>query len=107
MRLLLPLLAIASVLAGEQSLEWDDNSIHEDGFYIYRSIDGVNFTQIATTAKNVSKYTDKDVPVGHQVSYYVTAYNKWGESGPSNILTLGSEPPVPPTKLRKGSNDNE
>ena len=101
MRYILAILWMTAAHAGEQSIEWNDNSQHEDGFYIYRSIDGINFERVGQTAKNISKFTDKEVPVGHQVSYRVTAYNRWGESLPSNTLVIGSEVPKSPSKLRK------
>ena len=105
-RLLSCLLLSASLYASEQGMQWDDNSIHEDGFNIYRSIGNGSFVKIGSVGKDVTKFTDRDVPVGKRVSYQVKAFNKWGEGLPSNILTIGSEVPKAPSKLRKPDEDS-
>ena len=56
-----------TLLAGPQiRLTWRDNAINESGFTIWRSNDGVNFTQIATApARNSTgntSWTDTTVP---------------------------------------------
>ena len=101
MRYILAILWITTAYAGEQSIQWDDNSQHEDGFKVYRGIDGKDFKEIGKTAKNVTKFTDKDVPLGVIVSYRVTAYsNKWGETKPSNTLNVSTILEAP-SNLRK------
>lgn len=42
------------------TLFWNDNSTNEDGFNIERSLDGINFTLIATTGPDVTNYTVLD-----------------------------------------------
>ena len=47
-------LAAAATGSATIDLNWTDNSNNEDGFAIEESIDGKNFTQIATVGVNVT-----------------------------------------------------
>ena len=69
----------------EVQLSWTDNSISEDGFYIYRSAASNpsfpgNYSQIGSVGANVTSYTDTNPPAPDTVYYIVTAYNQYGES---------------------------
>src|SRR6185295_10936194 len=46
------------------SLRWADKSNNESGFRIYRSTDGVNFTQINTVGRGKTSYSDTTAAVG-------------------------------------------
>jgi hypothetical protein len=63
------------------------------GYNIYRSEDGVNFTNIASVDSNTTQYTDAGLVAG-DYWYYVTALYPEGESDPSNTVmaTVGPEP---------------
>jgi len=65
-------------------LAWTDNSDNETGFRIYRSIDGVTFTELDTAAADATAYSDTSCAGLTQYWYYVVAYNAVGESDPSN-----------------------
>lgn len=67
------------------TLTWTDNANDEDGFYVYRCTDGVNFQIIATLGANLSTYTDTSVSSGTYYYYKVCAYNSYGESCSNSI----------------------
>jgi hypothetical protein len=73
-------------------LTWQDTSNNELGFRLYRKVDAGAYGLYQTFGANVTSYQDSAVVVMHQYSYYVTAYNAVGESGPSNVafLTFGA-----------------
>ena len=76
-------------LAGTVTLQWGAVS-GADGYYVYT--DGAKGPPITGTTGTVT------VPAGAH-SFYVTAFNGWGESGPSNTVTT---PPLmtAPTNVR-------
>lgn len=76
------------------NLSWQDSANDETGFLIERSIDGVNFTQIATTGANVTSYTDTNVLPNTTYSYRVRATNLGGNSAYTNTATVTT--PVAP-----------
>jgi uncharacterized membrane protein len=69
---------------------WQDNSNNEAGFEVFRSSDGVHFSQIgtvpasATMYPNVTEYQNSGLTPGTAYYYYVTAFNPAGSSAPSN-----------------------
>lgn len=70
-------------------LTWSYNLLHEDsayveGFHVYRKCGDGQYELIADTSRFDQLFTDTDVPEGVQCTYYVTAYNSAGESGPSS-----------------------
>ncbi|MHB1147872.1 MAG: endonuclease, partial [Lutibacter sp.] len=70
------------------SLDWNDVST-EDGYYIYRSTDNVNFTILATLGSNIVNYTDNNVVEAQMYYYNVIAYNTYGNSSAS--ITVNGE----------------
>lgn len=102
MGLLLPVLAFGA------SLQWDDPGAEWDsivGYTIYFS-DGTedfNKTELKgnlTRADGSVTYADIDnnlnLHYGIEYTFYITAYNDSGESGPSNTVTYTREAYVPP-----------
>lgn len=71
------------------SLSWVDNSDNENGFRIYRSDDGSNFSVVDTNV--LPSFTDFGVTGGVTYSYRVTAYNSTDESAPSNTISVTPE----------------
>jgi tartrate-resistant acid phosphatase type 5 len=70
-------------------LTWSDNSTNEVGFRVYRSPDGVTFSEVAKLAfANLAGYTDATVITKTTYYYRVRAYNKAGNSGYSNVVTI-------------------
>ena len=91
----------ATPVSGSQiDLAWTDNSNSEDGFKIYRSTDGVNFSYYATVGANVTTRSNTNLSSSTKYYYRVLAYNAGGNSDYSNIAiatTLGI--PSPPSNL--------
>jgi hypothetical protein len=63
---------------------WQDNSNNETGFEIFRSVNNVTFTQVATVGANVTEYSDTGLASSTQYWYYVKAYNASAASAASN-----------------------
>jgi hypothetical protein len=79
----------SAVAVGQNSinLSWTATSSNQTSFTILRSIDGVNFSAIATgVAANATTYTDSSsLATGTEYYYEVEAVNSVGASGRSNI----------------------
>ena len=73
-------------------LTWDDVT-DEDGYYVYRSADNVNFSQIASLGVDATSYSDNSMSLETLYYYYVVAYNAAGNSGNSNTVS-GQTVPV-------------
>lgn len=68
----------------ELQLDWTDNSANEDEFAIFRSTNGVDFSEIDTVAADVTTYLDTGLTNGQIYYYYVVARNAIGDSSASN-----------------------
>ncbi len=95
-------LTATAINSNRIDLAWVDNSNNEDGFNVYRCtgdavacLAGV-FTKIASTAANVTTYSDTTVSPSTTYTYHVTAFNAGGESLPSNNATATTPAPPPP-----------
>ena len=79
---------VATPLSNTQvSLTWTDNATNEDGFKLYRSTDGVNYTQIAKPGPNATGYTDAAAASKTTYYYRIRAYNDAGNSNYSNVAS--------------------
>ncbi|HJQ25056.1 MAG TPA: choice-of-anchor D domain-containing protein [Blastocatellia bacterium] len=105
-------LVAKAVSSTEIDLTWQDNATDEQGFRIERSLDGQNFTEIATVGPNVQSYNDTGLTPETTYFYRVFAFNNFGNSDPSNIAADTTPknplPPVPvinvaPTSIDFGS----
>lgn len=71
-------------------LSWQDNSGDEDGFRVYRSIDGESWTLVKTVGVGVTSTTltlaGDGVDTSEAAYYKVVAYNSNGESDPTNTV---------------------
>jgi PKD repeat protein len=68
------------------SVQWNDNSSDESGFYIYLAYSGGSYTRVGSTGANVVTATLSGlVPATYQV--YVSAFNSGGE-GASSAATV-------------------
>ena len=52
-------LTATAASSSQINLSWTDNNSNEDGTRIERSIDGLNFSEIATVGANVTTYSDR------------------------------------------------
>ncbi len=90
-----PLDVIAHAIGTNQiQVTWNDIATNEFGYYIDRSLDGTNFTRIATNSFNTTSFLDSSLLAGIIYHYRVIAYNGAGESGGSSSSALtGNNPP--------------
>ncbi len=98
-------LVASAVACNRIDLSWQDNSNNEDGFKIERSLDGTNFSPLATIGPNITSYSDTGLNENTTYWYRVKAYNDVGESGYSNVASdttppCGGQPPAAPSNLR-------
>ena len=72
------------------TLTWTDNASNETYFYVYRSSNGgKTYSAIAGVKANVTTWTDSSTKsAGKTYVYRVRAYNKYGYSNYSNLVTL-------------------
>jgi titin len=79
---------VATPLSATQiRLTWTDNAANEDGFKLYRSTDGVNYTQISKPGPNANNYTDAAAASKTTYYYRIRAYNDAGNSNYSNVAS--------------------
>ncbi|MGD0541215.1 MAG: PA14 domain-containing protein [Tepidisphaeraceae bacterium] len=76
-----------SVSNTEIDLAWTDKANDETGFVIQRSLDGVNFTTLATVGAGVNQYADTGLNSGTNYWYRIQAVNGSAASGLSNIVS--------------------
>src|SRR6185369_15785013 len=88
-------LSTTAVSTTQINLSWTDNAPNETGFKIERATDGVTFTQIGTTAANVTTFNNTGLSAGVTYSYRVRATNSGGDSGYSNIASTIVLPGAP------------
>jgi len=78
-------LVATAISTSQINLAFQDNSTNETGFVIERSSDGNTFSPLATTAANITTYTDAGLVAGTTYYYRVKATNAQGDSTYSNI----------------------
>ncbi|HET6251483.1 MAG TPA: NPCBM/NEW2 domain-containing protein [Tepidisphaeraceae bacterium] len=79
-----------AISSTQVNLSWTNNAPNATGFVIDRSTDGVNFTQIATTAAGVTTFTDTSAAAGTTNTYEVAAVNAAGNSAFSNTVAVAT-----------------
>ena len=80
-------LTAAGVSATSIKLGWTYNTAAATGFIVQRSLDGTNFTTLATLAANATSYTDTTATAGQTYFYQVFATNSGVSSAPSNLAS--------------------
>ncbi len=85
---------IPSVFSAEIALSWNDNSDNESGFRVERSTDGVSFSLLGTVEMNVTTYSDETVEAAATYWYRVNAYNDYGSSEYTNVVSHTVEPEI-------------
>lgn len=85
---LAPLNLTATVASSSQiNLAWTAGSANQTGFKIERSLNGSTYTQIATTAANVTSYSNTGLTAATLYYYRVAGSNAQGDSPFSNIAS--------------------
>ena len=79
------------------TLEWQDNSIGEDGFKVERKYEGGNWEELAMVTTN--NYEDDDFDLNTQVYYRVCAYvgtynSSWAEKGFDATIPSPTNPQI-------------
>lgn len=102
-QLILALLLVAAQNSSNSSnsLTWNASPT-ATGYNVMRGVSGCGslagtFSMIATV--NALNYIDSNLNPGTVYSYYVTAKNSGGVSGPSNCVTMTTTPPPAPGGL--------
>lgn len=88
-----------AVSATQIDLTWQDNSSNEIGFRIERSLNAIDFVEIAQVGQDVTAFSDTGLTPNTAYFYRVFAFNGFGNSDPSNIAgdtTLPNPVPVFP-----------
>jgi len=98
-KLLAIIMFTTSIYAADLRLVWSDNSDNEAGFEVWRKVDDGDWTLVGATNENVSTWLDGYLPIGSTLSYRVLAWNQFGQSGYTNIISVGTYPPLAPSAL--------
>jgi hypothetical protein len=91
-------LAALVTAVNQVTLTWKDNANNEGGFTIFRSMDGVNYTSIATVSTNNTFYVDAAATSG-TLYYQVQAFNAVGRSALSDPVAITVAPPAAPSGM--------
>ena len=65
------------------NLGWRNNATNQAGFKVMRSTDGVNYTQVAETAADVTTYMDGGLTPNQVYYYEIVATNGVGDAAPA------------------------
>ena len=68
-------------------LTWKDNSTTETGFKLYRSLDNITFTRIATLDANVTSFSNTGRSASTTYYYKVFAFNATSNTAYSNTAS--------------------
>jgi len=80
---------VATALSSTQvRLTWTDNANNENAFKLYRSLDGITFTEIAKPGPNATSYINSGLSSNTTYYYRLRAYNEAGSSAYSNIASV-------------------
>jgi hypothetical protein len=80
-------LLAAAASASAINLTWADNANDETGYYVQRSLDGVNWNLVATLGSNAAGFSDSGLNADTSYTYRVYAFNSNGNSAFSNSAT--------------------
>jgi hypothetical protein len=89
-------LVAAAASASAINLTWADNASDETGYYVQRSLDGVNWTLIATLGGNAVSFSNSGLSADTTYTYRVYAYNSIGNSAYSNSASVKTNAVVVP-----------
>jgi hypothetical protein len=89
-------LSASAVSESEINLSWSDGSDDEGGFKIERSLDDVNYSEIAQVDQDVTQYSDWNLLSDTQYYYRIRSFNEGGDSDYSNVAWARTDSPTPP-----------
>ena len=93
-------LTATAVSSDRINLTWTDNATNEVGFKLERSIDGVNFSQIASPAANTTSYANTGLTSSTTYHYRIRAYDGPNYSEFSNVASATTQAtPTAPSNL--------
>jgi len=94
-------LTASAISTSQINLSWTNNATNVTGFYVQRSTDDVNFSQVGSTGSARTSYSDGALNAGTTYYYRVYAYNSSGNSAYSNVAnaTTVPNPPAAPSSL--------
>lgn len=75
-------------IVGSVALAWEDNSSHESGFKIERSVDGTNWVLIALLSPNWTRWNNFGTASQTTYHYRILAYDGFLLSDFSNVATI-------------------
>lgn len=78
-------LAVKIVSSSRLDLAWTDRATNEEGFLVERSLDGVQFTQVAVLGINARSYSSTGLSANTRYYFRVRAFNAAGNSAYSNV----------------------
>ncbi len=88
-------LTSTSITATSVTLSWSDNSNNETGFIIERQNSDGTWSQVGSTASNVTTFSNSGLTSGTTYAYRVRAENASGPSAFSNTYSLTTTLTVP------------
>ncbi len=92
-------LTATAVSSSQIDLGWTDNANDEDGFEVEWSLDGNNFSHLATLGSNVTSYSDTGLSASTTYFYRVRAFNGSGNSAYSNTANATTQGGGNPTDV--------
>ncbi|TMM30030.1 DNRLRE domain-containing protein [Polaribacter aestuariivivens] len=81
------MLPVTKVECTSIDIAWSDNSDNEDGFKLFRSVDGGAYELYQTLAADVTSFSATGLTESTSYGFKVIAYNNIGDSVPSESIT--------------------
>lgn len=85
-------LKLTAISRTQINLSWLDKSSNESGFLIERSLDGINFTQVAMVGPNIQAWSATGLVANTRYYFRVRAWNSGGNSAWSSIASVKTKP---------------
>ncbi|MFM7837678.1 MAG: fibronectin type III domain-containing protein, partial [Planctomycetaceae bacterium] len=85
-------LKLTAISRTQINLSWLDKSSNESGFLIERSLDGINFTQVAMVGPNIQAWSATGLVANTRYYFRVRAWNSGGNSAWSSIASIKTKP---------------
>ncbi|MHC1742078.1 MAG: fibronectin type III domain-containing protein [Syntrophobacteraceae bacterium] len=80
-------LAVTRITRDSIRIRWNDNSNNEQGFYVERSLNGVNWTRVRTNARNDFNWNNTGLARRRTYFYRVQAFNADGVTAYTNVVS--------------------